>query len=108
MHSSRSCRNVRGNTTRDLFACTGRDPAELLASASAIPDDPAFRSLMDTVSASLVACEGKEHILTDDKAPVEVLGMRMIDSLIADEVSYYKTIYERAGLQGLLEDFGVN
>ena len=73
-----------------------------------LPEDPAFCSLMDTVSAALVACEGKGHILTDDKAPVEVLGMRMIDSLIADEVSYYKTIYEREGLQGLLEDFGVN
>ncbi len=100
--------DVRGNTNRELFACSGRDPAERLASASALPEDLSFRALMDTVSASLSACEGQDHILTDDKAPVEVLGMRMIDALIADEVRYYKAIYEQDGLQGILEDFGVN
>lgn len=41
--------------------------------------------------------------MTDDKAPVELLGMRVIDDLIQDEVSYYKGIYEREGLSGLIE-----
>ena len=41
--------------------------------------------------------------MTDDKAPVELLGMRVIDKLIEGEVSYYKKIYEEKGLEGLLE-----
>ena len=41
--------------------------------------------------------------MTDDQAPVELLGMRVIDDLIRDEVTYYKDIYEERGLQGLLE-----
>ena len=41
--------------------------------------------------------------MTDDKAPVELLGMRVIDQLIQDEVAYYKKIYETDGQQGLLE-----
>ena len=28
--------------------------------------------------------------MTDDKAPVELLGMKVIDSLIGNEVEYYK------------------
>ena len=42
--------------------------------------------------------------MTDDKAPVELLGMRVIDQIIQDEVSYYKGIYEQEGLQGLLNE----
>lgn len=33
----------------------------------------------------------KEH-LTDDKAPVELLDMKVLDELIQDEVSYYKNL----------------
>jgi hypothetical protein len=29
-------------------------------------------------------------IMTDDKAPVEMLGIRQIDSIIRDELPYYK------------------
>ena len=41
--------------------------------------------------------------MTDDKAPVELLGMQVIDGLIGDEVSYYKGIYKEGGLKGLIE-----
>lgn len=40
--------------------------------------------------------------MTDDKAPVELLGMRVIDELIRDEVAYYKNIYEREGIRGVI------
>ena len=42
------------------------------------------------------------HIMTDDKAPVELLGMQIFDGLIKNEVEYYRRIYEEEGLQGLL------
>jgi hypothetical protein len=41
--------------------------------------------------------------MTDDKAPVELLGMKQIDLIIKDEVAYYKEIYRQRGISGLLE-----
>ncbi|WP_223847932.1 spermidine synthase [Bifidobacterium reuteri] len=41
-------------------------------------------------------------ILTDDKAPVEVLGMRAIDQLIAEEAGPYREILQTEGIGGLL------
>lgn len=43
------------------------------------------------------------YIMIDDKAPVELLGMQVIDQLIQDEVTYYKGIYEQEGIKGLLD-----
>ena len=40
--------------------------------------------------------------MTDDKAPVELLGMRVIDELIRNEVAYYKNIYEEQGIRGVM------
>ena len=42
-------------------------------------------------------------ILTDDKAPVELLGMEVIDILIDEEIGYYKDIFREEGLKGLIE-----
>ena len=47
--------------------------------------------------------EGGDYIRTDDKAPVELLGMQVIDQVIKEEVAYYKGIYEEQGLDGLLQ-----
>ncbi len=41
--------------------------------------------------------------MTDDKAPVELLGMQVIDDIIRDEVSYYKKIYEEQGIKGIID-----
>lgn len=42
--------------------------------------------------------------MTDDKAPVELLGIKMIDELISDEVSYYRAIYEDGGVEALMKE----
>lgn len=41
--------------------------------------------------------------MSDDKAPVELLGMQVIDELIRDEVALYKQIYEEKGIKGVLD-----
>ena len=46
-----------------------------------------------------------KYILTDDKAPVELLGMKVVDRMISDELSYYKEIFKKEGLKGLLSSF---
>ena len=60
-------------------------------------------SLMKQVENGLTLYRGGDCILTDDKAPVELLGMKVIDELIAEEVAYYRSIYEEEGLSGLLD-----
>jgi spermidine synthase len=99
--------DVPGTTNREVFACCSGDLPAMLSSHAGEVKDTALRVLMNRVSSSLKPCEGGDLILTDDRAPVELLGMKMIDLLIADEVSYYKALYEEEGLHGILVDFGI-
>ncbi|WP_117434549.1 spermidine synthase [Bifidobacterium felsineum] len=46
--------------------------------------------------------DSSSTILTDDKAPVEVLGMRAIDQIIAQEAGPYREILQKEGIGGLL------
>ena len=48
---------------------------------------------------------GGSRILTDDKAPVELLGMRTLDKYISTELEYYKEIYDKKGLEGIFRLF---
>ena len=61
--------------------------------------------MMEQVSQRLTPVTGGNHVLTDDRAPVEVLGMRAIDALISDELVWVRGIYEREGLRGLIDTF---
>ena len=70
--------DVYGSTNRELFAVVKGDVKERF-DESVLP-----------LRWNLQKVEGGDHILTDDKAPVEVLGMKMIDELIADELAYYE------------------
>ncbi len=99
--------DVPHTTNRELFATKNGDPAERLAAGMAKTADPDLSYMMGVVSASLKGYQGEAHILTDDKAPVEVLGMRMIDALIHDELGYFKDIFEKEGLSGLLKSLGI-
>ncbi len=58
---------------------------------------------MEEVAAGLVPYEAGDRILTDDKAPVELLGMRAIDLLIQDEIGGYKETLKKYGIEGLEE-----
>lgn len=65
--------------------------------------DPELKELLESIS-SITRCEGTGcRILTDDNAPVELLGMKTIDRMISEELEYYKDIYRREGLGGLLD-----
>ena len=64
------------------------------------PDDTG--SPVYTDWSKLTPYEGGSCILTDDKAPVEVLGMRVLDELIGDELNYYKDELRTGGLSALI------
>ena len=98
--------NASGTNT-ELFASASPEMAEKLAAGAASAGDPEFKAMMERVHEGLVEIEGGGLILTDDKAPVEVLGMRVIDEIIGDELEYYKGMLREEGLRGLLEHLGV-
>ena len=58
---------------------------------------------MKTVDQKLMRYVGGDLILTDDKAPVELLGMQVIDEIISEELAYYKELFEGLTLEEMLE-----
>ena len=95
--------DVDGCTNRELFASQNdRMIKNLEKNISAVKDRELVRSLEKT-SEELVPYTGGDYIMTDDKAPVELLGMKVIDDIIKEQVDYYKEIYEREGIQGVID-----
>lgn len=97
---------VRGSTNRELFASNNPEMLEkfdenLNLGLGRMPEE--LELMMARVSLDLETYEAGEYLMTDDKAPVELLGMKVIDEIIMDEVSYYKGIYEEGGLKALLD-----
>lgn len=97
--------DVQGSTNRELFASASPDILEVLQDNTALAPDSTLADMMDRVAAGLTAYEPGGYLMTDDRAPVELLGMQVIDELIRSEVEYYRDIYEQEGIRGLLELF---
>lgn len=95
--------DVIGSTNRILFASNHEDMDVRLDEALSRETDADLRVMFGKVAEGLTVYEAGDLLLTDDKAPVELLGMQVIDDLIADEVYYYKSVYEQQGLDGLLQ-----
>lgn len=95
--------DVAGSSNRELFASDNPDILDNLEKHIAGLTDDRFKNMMQLVADNLNEYQKGDYILTDDKAPVELLGMRVIDELIEDEVKYYKDIYNNKGIKGLME-----
>jgi len=96
--------DVAGSTNRELFASDNVEMLEAFYKNLEKETKPQLVGMMERVGDNLSAYEAGDLIMMDDKAPVELLGMRVIDELIEDEVAYYKRIYREQGLQGLLDN----
>ncbi len=96
--------DVVGTTNKELFATDDSGFLDTLQSNAASEEDEKLKVMMDRVYTTAKEYVAGGNIMTDDKAPVELLGMRQIDSIIRDEVSFYKEIYRSQGLQGLLRN----
>lgn len=94
--------DVRGSTNRELFAAGNGEILQKLEEGIGRLDNGELADMMHRVSGELVRYEKGELLLTDDKAPVELLGMSVIDGLIQREIGYYKEIFEQDGIQGIL------
>lgn len=103
--------DVPYNSNREVFMVKEGDPKDKLANGMAlishgVLSDTQRRLVrqLGTVYSNIEECSasGLSHVLTDDKAPVEILGMSMIDSLITEEISYYRGIYDEGGIDALM------
>ena len=95
--------DVSGSTNRELFASNNAEMIELFKTNIASEDNEEMKTMMQKVSSELEEYVPGNYLMTDDKAPVELLGMKVIDELIRNEVTYYKQIYKDGGLEALLE-----
>lgn len=95
--------DVAHSTNRELFASNDPNMRERFSQNHARIEEPELFNMMVQVDENLTEYKPDSYIMTDDKAPVELLGMSVIDELITDEVSYYKTIFDEQGIEGLLE-----
>ena len=97
--------DVQGCTNRELYASFNEFMMDEFYASLFEEKDEDLRYMMSKVEENVREYEGGDLIFTDDKAAVELLGMQVIDELIKDEVSYYRDIYEKQGLQGLVDMF---
>lgn len=95
--------DVAGTTNRELFATQNPAALEVFETGRSTIEDPALQEMLRRVSDGIMPYEKGDYLLTDDKAPVELLGMRVIDDLIQRELVYYKELFKREGIQGLLQ-----
>ena len=62
-----------------------------------------LKNLMLNVKNNLTKVEKSNYILTDDKAPVEVLGMKVLDEIIGEELQSVKQMIQGKSLKELLD-----
>ncbi|MCR5822998.1 MAG: fused MFS/spermidine synthase [Lachnospiraceae bacterium] len=94
---------VEHYTNRVLYASFNSDMLERMRKNNEIEDAPELRELIGRIDTRITPCTAGKHIMTDDKAPVELLGMRVIDEIIRSEVSYFKDLFKEGGIDALLD-----
>ena len=99
--------DINGSTNRLLYASMNEEMVNDFYNRLTNTEDEELKSFLnDNVYVRLEGYEKGNLILTDDKAPVELLGISVIDTLIDEEVGFYKEIYKEQGLKGLLNYLG--
>ncbi|MBO5557072.1 MAG: fused MFS/spermidine synthase [Oscillospiraceae bacterium] len=96
--------DVPGSTNRELFASNNAAMLDVMDQNRAMLSPGELSGLMDRIRERLVPYVSGPYCMTDDKAPVELLGMQVIDDLIRDEVAWYKEIYKIQGIQGVINN----
>ena len=95
--------DVLGTTNRELFASNNPAMIEVFKRNTDVENNREMKIMMGKIASELTVYVPGDYLMTDDKAPVELLGMKVIDGLIQDEIAYYKQVYKEGGLKALLE-----
>lgn len=94
--------DVAGSTNRELFAFSDALARTNLSNIGQM--NQALKDHLKSVQTQLTKYSKGDRILTDDKAPVELLGMRVIDEIIQEELGIYKKLFKEKGMKGVLEE----
>ena len=94
------------NTNMELFASDNPEIVGNLFKGISDMKDQELKEMMEQVFDGLEKRTGQGRILTDDKAPVEVLGMKVIDEIIGSELEYYRQMLEGKSLGEILNWLG--
>ncbi len=84
---------VSGGTNCEVFAFQSPDVLKTFETERKALTDAALSDMMETVWGQMAPRQSGNLILTDDRAPVELLGMQVLDEIIADELDYYRELY---------------
>ena len=97
--------DVPNNTNRELFASNDPDMMLRFRKNLVLEDNKTLVDLMNRVSPKITEYVPGDRVMTDDKAPVELLSMRAIDELVSEELAYYQGILHEEGIKGLMDRF---
>ncbi|MBE6645673.1 MAG: spermidine synthase [Ruminococcaceae bacterium] len=89
-------------TNRMVFASDNPEIADRFR-AEYPKGEASVKKILTAVSDGLSLYEGGNLILTDDKAPVELLGMQVIDEMISEELAYYKKMFKEMSFSEILD-----
>lgn len=96
--------DVKNSTNRELFASNNKNFYNVFKENTKAVQDRELATLMEYVGSNVSKYNPGGYILTDDKAPVELLGIKVIDGLIQQEAAYYKEIFKKEGIKGLINN----
>ena len=88
---------------KELFASNDYDVKEALSTKIKGVTNTKLKLVLNTVYKNMEEITTSNYILTDDKAPVEVLGMKVLDEVIVEELSYIKQSIKGKSLKELLD-----
>ena len=101
--------DVTYSSNRELFASNNKEMMDtfragyepLMVRSNTMDHDVFLMS--ETVYKGMARYVPGDRVMTDDKAPVELLSMQAIDGIIYDEVAYFKDIYNEKGIKGVID-----
>ena len=95
-----TCETTSSNL--ELFA-SDIDLQEKLDSNISKIDKLDLKNMMEEVSYNLEVVDKNKYILTDDKAPVERLGMKVLDKMISEELMYLREEIKGKSIPEIIE-----
>ncbi len=84
--------DVYAGSNRELFAARNVGVLDRLSTRAKSIKDAELQKLMSTIGSTWREPATGNNILTDDRAPVEVLGMRALDKLVQQQLQFYRGI----------------
>lgn len=95
--------DVPNNSNTELFAAADPGMLSRFEENRERLESAELAEHMQRVSAAMRTVTGGDRILTDDKAPVEMLGMKAIDELIEGELGWIREAISSGNISDILE-----